>query len=197
MGENFELRALARPLHCPGARAICEKETPMRTDTLANLFLEEMQSVRSVEQQIVDALNRIAKGVSVRGLSQVTSRILETTEQHMARLDRIFHEIEPAHDDETIFCPSVAERVRASLERAKPQTRGTLPSNWSQLSPREVEVLRLIAEGYANKQIAAELAISIKTVEKHRQRMMAKLDLHDTAGVTRCAIAAGIVEAAA
>jgi DNA-binding NarL/FixJ family response regulator len=53
----------------------------------------------------------------------------------------------------------------------------------------------LIAEGYANKQIAAELAISIKTVEKHRQRMMAKLDLHDTAGVTRFAISAGVVEA--
>jgi DNA-binding NarL/FixJ family response regulator len=195
--ENFELRALARPLHCPGARAISEKEAPMHTDTLANLFLEEMHHVRSVEQQIVDALNRIAKGVSVRGLSQATLRILETTEQNKARLNRIFHEIEPAHDDETIFCPSVAERMRAALERAKPQARGAVPSNWSQLSPREVEVLRLIAEGYANKQIAAELAISIKTVEKHRQRMMAKLDLHDTAGVTRYAISAGVVEAVA
>jgi DNA-binding NarL/FixJ family response regulator len=169
----------------------------MSTDTLANLFLEEMRDVRSVEQQIVDALNRMAKGVSARGLSQAALRILETTEQHMARLDRIVHEIEPAHDDETIFCPSVAERMRGTLQRVTPRARGTLSANCGHLSPREVEVLRLIAEGYANKQIAVELAISVKTVEKHRQRMMAKLDLHDTAGVTRYAISAGVVEAVA
>jgi DNA-binding NarL/FixJ family response regulator len=169
----------------------------MSTDTLATLFLEEIHDVRSVEQQIVDALNGIAKGVSVRGLSQAAVRILETTEKHMARLDRIMHEMEPAHGDDTIFCPSVTERIRGVLDRAEPKPQGTFPSNCSQLSPREVEVLRLIAEGYANKQIAAELAISIKTVEKHRQRMMSKLDLHDTAGVTRYAISAGLVEAVA
>jgi DNA-binding NarL/FixJ family response regulator len=62
------------------------------------------------------------------------------------------------------------------------------------LSSREVEVLQLLAEGKANTQVAAELSISIKTVEKHRQRLMDKLDLHDTAGLTRYAIAAGIIE---
>ena len=67
----------------------------------------------------------------------------------------------------------------------------------ARLTVREVEVLQLIAESYANKQIAAELAISIKTVEKHRERVMAKLDLHDVAGLTRFAIFAGLVEARA
>lgn len=62
------------------------------------------------------------------------------------------------------------------------------------LTKREVEVLQLVAEGKANKQTAAELGISIKTVEKHRQQLMRKLDIHDTAGLTRYAIAAGIVE---
>jgi DNA-binding CsgD family transcriptional regulator len=59
-----------------------------------------------------------------------------------------------------------------------------------------VEVLQLIAEGQANKQVAAELGISVKTVEKHRQRLMEKLNIHDTAGLTRHAIAAGIVKTA-
>jgi DNA-binding NarL/FixJ family response regulator len=45
-----------------------------------------------------------------------------------------------------------------------------------------------------NKQVAAELGISVKTVEKHRQRLMEKLNIHDTAGLTRYAIAAGIIE---
>jgi DNA-binding NarL/FixJ family response regulator len=63
-----------------------------------------------------------------------------------------------------------------------------------QLSSREAEVLQLIAEGQANKQIAAELGISVKTVEKHRQHLMEKLRIHDTAGLTRYAITAGIIE---
>jgi DNA-binding NarL/FixJ family response regulator len=51
-----------------------------------------------------------------------------------------------------------------------------------------------VAEGSANKQVAAALGISIKTVEKHRQRLMDKLNIHDTAGLTRYAIAAGVIE---
>ena len=57
-----------------------------------------------------------------------------------------------------------------------------------------MEVLQLVAEGEANKQIAAELGISIKTVEKHRNHLMQKLDIHDTASLTRYAISAGIIE---
>jgi DNA-binding NarL/FixJ family response regulator len=52
-----------------------------------------------------------------------------------------------------------------------------------QLTLRELEVLRLIAEGNANKVIAAELGISLKTVEKHREHLIQKLDIHDTAGL--------------
>lgn len=62
------------------------------------------------------------------------------------------------------------------------------------LTSREVEVLQLIAEGKANKQTASELGISIKTVEKHRQNLMRKLDIHDTAGLTRYAISAGVID---
>lgn len=52
----------------------------------------------------------------------------------------------------------------------------------------------MIAEGHVNKQIASELGISVKTVEKHRQHMMEKLDIHDVAGLTRFAIAGGYIE---
>jgi len=51
-----------------------------------------------------------------------------------------------------------------------------------------------VAEGSANKQIAADLGISIKTVEKHRQRIMDKIHIHETAGLTRYAIDMGVVE---
>lgn len=91
------------------------------------------------------------------------------------------------------FSPTIskrlADRYRQSFLAGKsPQSEG------SQLTSREMEVLQLVAEGYVNKEIAAELSISIKTVEKHRQQVMDKLNIHDVAGLTRFAIARGIVE---
>jgi DNA-binding NarL/FixJ family response regulator len=61
------------------------------------------------------------------------------------------------------------------------------------LSPREREILKLIAEGYKNKEIAADLFISLKTVEKHRANLMKKLDLHNAAALTTFAIEQGLV----
>jgi DNA-binding NarL/FixJ family response regulator len=93
----------------------------------------------------------------------------------------------------TVFSPNISERAHARLLR-RPVRRGASKKGLPRLSSREVEVLQLIAEGKANKQAASELGISVKTVEKHRQNLMNKLDIHDTAGLTRHAIAAGIIE---
>jgi len=92
----------------------------------------------------------------------------------------------------TFFSPSIARRLNTG---ARPRDRdGLLKPNGARLTSRESEVLQLVAEGSANKQVAAELSISIKTVEKHRQHLMDKLNIHDTAGLTRYAIAAGVIE---
>lgn len=71
---------------------------------------------------------------------------------------------------------------------------GLKKANHAALTPREAEVLQLVAEGATNKRVAAELLICVKTVEKHRQGLMNKLDIHDTAGLTRYALAAGVIE---
>ena len=83
------------------------------------------------------------------------------------------------------------KRFRDRKPLARP---GALNKKLERLTSREAEVLQLIAEGKANKQTAAELGIGIKTVEKHRDHLMQKLDIHDTAGLTRYAIGAGIIE---
>jgi DNA-binding NarL/FixJ family response regulator len=62
------------------------------------------------------------------------------------------------------------------------------------LSPRQREVLRLIAEGRTTKQIAQILEISVKTVETHRAQLMQRLDIHDVAGLVRYAIIVGLIE---
>jgi DNA-binding CsgD family transcriptional regulator len=170
----------------------------MSTDTLQSLFFEEIRDVRSVKRQILDVLARIAQGVSAEALGQGLMKLLETTEHHVERLDRIFDKLRPQLGGTADRFPSIAHGVRTGLERrSSSSARETHAAGYSRLTSREAEVLQLIAEGYANKQIAAELAISIKTVEKHRQRMMAKLDLHDTAGVTRFAVSMGVVQASA
>jgi DNA-binding NarL/FixJ family response regulator len=90
------------------------------------------------------------------------------------------------------FSPEIARRLRQQDREGG--TGAPQAGTTGRLTSREAEVLQLVAEGFANKQIAAELAISIKTVEKHRQQAMNKLDIHDTAGLTRYAIARGWVE---
>lgn len=62
------------------------------------------------------------------------------------------------------------------------------------LNPRETDVLRQIAQGRANKEIAAAMNLSVKAVERLRQQLMNKLDLHDVAGLTRYAVARGIID---
>lgn len=91
------------------------------------------------------------------------------------------------------FSPSITKRLND--HKNKPRNRdGLLKVNGTRLTAREAEVLQLVAEGSANKQVAASLGISIKTVEKHRQHLMDKLNIHDTAGLTRYAISAGVIE---
>jgi len=91
------------------------------------------------------------------------------------------------------FSPSISKRRYHHQRKAKAM--GELPKkDAAHLTSREMEVLQLIAEGKANKETADELHISIKTVEKHRQKVMEKLNIHDTASLTRYAISAGIIE---
>ncbi len=87
--------------------------------------------------------------------------------------------------------PAVSGKIITGyLERKN--TTGSIASG-QVLSPREREVLKLIAEGYRNREIAAELCISLKTVEKHRANLMKKLDLHNTAALTVYAVEKGLV----
>jgi DNA-binding NarL/FixJ family response regulator len=101
--------------------------------------------------------------------------------------------IREVHQGKTFFCASITKH----LNRLHPQSlgrAGQLGKKAAQLTSREIEVLQLVAEGKANKETAAELGIGLKTVEKHREHVMEKLDIHDTAGLTRYAISAGIIE---
>jgi len=102
--------------------------------------------------------------------------------------------IREAQSGKEFFDPAVTKRLGDRHDTAPRGAMGWRKKGDVHLTSREVEILQLIAEGKANKQTADQLGISIKTVEKHRQNLMSKLDVHDTAGLTRYAIASGIIE---
>ena len=64
---------------------------------------------------------------------------------------------------------------------------------FAQLTSREREVLVLIAEGQSNKEIADRLGIGVRTIETHRERIMRRLNIHSVAGLTKYAIANGLI----
>jgi len=105
-------------------------------------------------------------------------------------LRRAIREVNKGH---VFFGPFISQ-LYLEGERNSWDLAGLSKPRNSGLTSREMEVLQLIAEGKANKQTAAELGIGIKTVEKHREHLMQKLGIHDTAGLTRYAISAGIIE---
>ena len=112
-------------------------------------------------------------------LKQTSSHVLATA-------------IREVQEGKSFFSSSVSRRVKDRSRQLA--ARGGSKKSGNRLSSREVEVLQLIAEGKPNKQVAAELGVSFKTVDKHRQHLMSKLDIHDVAGLTRYAIAEGIIE---
>jgi DNA-binding NarL/FixJ family response regulator len=113
--------------------------------------------------------------------------IKQTSAQILAQA---IHEIMTGN---AFYSPQISKRLRDHYQKAE-KAGGLMIKKATGLTSRELEVIQLVAEGQANKQVAAGLNISIKTVEKHRQHLMDKLNIHDTAGLTRYAIAQGIIE---
>jgi DNA-binding NarL/FixJ family response regulator len=114
--------------------------------------------------------------------------LLKQTSSHV-----VCEAIREVQKGKMFFSPSISRQLNR-LNPKPPDCKGRPNKKVARLTSREMEVLQLIAEGKANKETAAELGISIKTVEKHREKAMSKLNIHDTAGLTRYAISAGIIE---
>jgi DNA-binding NarL/FixJ family response regulator len=101
--------------------------------------------------------------------------------------------IREIHKGNTFFSPSISKRLDYRNQKSATGL-DPLKKKVVRLTSRELEVLQLVAEGKANKQTASELGVGLKTIEKHREHIMDKLDIHDTASLTRYAISAGIIE---
>jgi DNA-binding NarL/FixJ family response regulator len=101
----------------------------------------------------------------------------------------IISAVHTVHADETYVCPQIATVLRTDYLQRILQTE---TSTAAALTPREREVLQLMAEGKSTKEIAFAFNLSVKTVEVHRQRIMEKLDIHSVAELTKYAIREGL-----
>src|ERR1043166_5757088 len=102
--------------------------------------------------------------------------------------EELLRAIESVYTGEPFFSADIA---RAALNQMV--TSGGKKDPFGQLTDREREVLILIAEGQSNKEIAGKLGIGVRTIETHRERIMRRLDIHSVAGLTKFAIANGMV----
>jgi two-component system nitrate/nitrite response regulator NarL len=104
--------------------------------------------------------------------------------------EEVIQAIEVVQEGGSHFSPEVA---RVALNQVVRGHSGDAATPVARLTNREREVLLYIADGFSNKEIATQLDIGVRTVETHRERIMRKLDIHSIAGLTRFAIAQGLV----
>lgn len=102
----------------------------------------------------------------------------------------ILKAIEMVDGGEPFFSPNISQIV---LNQYLAESTGQEAEGAGKLTNRERQVLAMIAEGQSNKEMANKLGVGVRTIETHRERMMAKLDIHSVAGLTKFAIANGIV----
>jgi DNA-binding NarL/FixJ family response regulator len=198
-----------------GIRALLEKISDVEVVGEAGTGREALELVKSELPNLVlmdiamaqlgglEALPRVTKdfpGVKVIILSahaneEYVIRALRSGASGYLLKDAATAELEFAirsvSEDKTYLSPSISRTVIDSyLERVGGQL-----SPLEQLTPRQREILQLIAEGKNTKEIASDLDISVKTVESHRLQLMERLNIHDVPGLVRYAVRSGLVSA--
>jgi DNA-binding NarL/FixJ family response regulator len=198
-----------------GLRLILDAEPDLRVVAEAGDGLEALQLVRRMEVDLavldvsmprMTGLQATAELMTVRPSVRVLMLSMHENEQFLfealkagasgyvlkTAADRdLVEACRAALRGEPFLYPSaIAALVRDFLERAREGE----ASPADPLTPRELQVVKLVAEAHTNEQIAAVLHISAKTVERHRENLMAKLGMRDRVELTRYAIRRGLVE---
>lgn len=130
--------------------------------------------------------------LSMRSNAECVSRIIQSGARGYvlkeSPTEELVQAIEAVSAGEAFFSPEVARIALNQFVRGGGETQ-----NVADLTHREREVLAHIADGLSNKEIAGHLGVGVRTVETHRERIMRKLDIHTVAGLTKFAVAKGLV----
>ncbi len=170
----------------------CQLKPDVLIMDIAMPLLNGLEASRQIKQQCPDVKVLI---LTMHDNEEYIRQVLEAGAMGYILKDAAARElisaIRTVYRGEAVLSPAVTRLVIEDYLRwggVRPQEEA------NGLSPREREVLQLIAEGYTNKQIAEILSISVKTVQAHRNNLMQKLDLHDRGELIKYAIQKKIIE---
>jgi len=195
-----------------GLRPLLEKEHGLKVVGEAANGREALQLVHELKPNVaimditmpdmngIEAARRIAKeapetkviGLSVHSDSQYVAQMIKAGAKGYLPKSCAFQELAAAiravMENKTYLSPKVVDSVVQYLQRPEPEDGGAE----SALTPREREVLQLLTEGKSTKEISSALNVSERTIDAHRQNIMAKLNLHTIAELTKYAINKGL-----
>jgi DNA-binding NarL/FixJ family response regulator len=189
----------------PGVEVVAETETGRELIRLAQQFKPDIAvvDISMPELNGLDALPQLKSSAPDTAVIMLTMHVNEQYVMQALKAGASGYMLKTAAANElesairavsmgnSYLSPAVSKSVIDSClgrNNLQPRTRQLL-------TPRQREILQLIAEGKTSKQIANKLCLSFKTVETHRAQLMERLDIHDVAGLVRCAMRLGLISA--
>ena len=188
----------------PGLEVVGEADTAagairLLCDTVPDVALVDINLPDESGLRVVEAIRKNQPGVRIIVLSVHEDREIVRESVRIGAHGYVRKDTTPAdlraairavHGGDAFFSPSVARTLAEAL-REQP---AAVPSAIDVLTARERDVLSRIARGCANKEIAADLGISVRTVESHRDSLMKKTGLRNVAALTRLALESGLLD---
>jgi DNA-binding NarL/FixJ family response regulator len=186
-----EIKVVAEAEDGRTAVQLCQKVSP--DVVLMDISMHDLNGIEATRLIINNAPNTKVIILSMHsGQKFVTDVFKAGASGYLLKdcnISEILHAIRAVAANETYLCPQIATVLRKDYLQRLLQAEASIASA---LSPREREVLQLMAEGKSTKEIAFSFNLSVKTVEVHRQRIMDKLNIHSIAELTKYAIREGL-----
>lgn len=176
-----------------GRMAVKKVEELSPNVVVMDVSMPELNGIEATKQIREVSPNTRVIGLSMHSDRQYVGKMLEEGAHGYLLKEGAFEELETAintvTNGRTYLSPRIADVVIENYVRGMPTED---PSAYTQLTPREREVLQLLVEGESTRKAARTLGISPKTIETHRRNIMEKLDIHNIAELTKYAIQEGI-----
>jgi two-component system response regulator NreC len=186
---NMEVVAEA----CDGRTTVQRAKEFLPHIIIIDIAMPDLNGIEATRQIVSDIPGVKIVALSMHSDRRFVTRMLEAGAAGYLLKDSAFEELSMAIktvlSGKIYLSPAIAGIVVEDMMRKSPQK---VSRNNIELTPREREVLQLLAEGRTTKRIASQLNVSVKTVETHRRQVMEKLDIHSVAELTKWAVREGL-----
>ena len=180
-----------------GAEAVSQVEIHNPDVLLLDLSMKRLNGIQTAEQirhrgrstRIVMLSMHSDKHLIQQALrAGVNGYLLKNAVQ-----DELLRAVHAVHKGHSYFSPEISHILASNFVADQDEALPTELSALYDLTEREREVLKLVAEGHTNQDVADLLQLSVKTIQKHRANLMAKLEVHNLAGLTKAALKYGLI----